>query len=1676
MNKTIKRSKIFVFAVFLSAVVALLVGMFTGLFAPASALAEGNNAGSSAINDPISLVLDVNGRDPETNERDTATTINENNAKHYRSRYLTTTVVASVKGLPNSATYTFDKTSIIKSSTCFDVEVSGSNNAVIVTAKKLTEAEIPAYFSIVMYVGSDTARTEEYIIYFSIKVDDTFAQITDGNRVFYVGYKLNAAGKEIFGDNNQEVSSYDGNTQTHAPILTVNNFSTLKVDLGEYLQGRGLYRQNNHEAVKVGESFWAINSVTNFEITDVSFLGLTSVALQNQIKTSSTAYSPNGTAPIRISPSVSGTVEVSAAVVDQYNQRPGNVVDFWDTVHTLSIGLKLVSGNDLNKECTVYLPFKFAPANPQARSIASDKLMLNFSSENTFNLASGTYTDGAGAALSGASDHKTLVVRPEALVDYAFPGAYQSMTFNHLETKVNDEKISDTATSQNGGVIVSRLEGEENSSNPTAYAITADESHKIDSSHRIEFAIDYYVGAGVNDFRTVTVELIVSTYGGYTITFQNIKGKREVTYNVLTDDVFARMRDLGYMLTGVKSKDEDKLAVSLRNSVLTLSPQVKNIGGEANVAVTLEFTNYYRQKIVFDSDAINIDVNAGSLFARFDDWEAGLIIAAICLGGLIIILLIVWLFIRAISKRRQEEMATQAPVSSYIVKLNSTIAATQAQQRMAQNQALSQASQMLLGAGLTGAAPAPPDTLQLASGVGGATSMPGGSMSMPGGPAMSEPQATVPPDQGENLEELIAKYITDDELLERIFTEKYEPKGMVRRTFFKSKDLQARELDKEKKRIIERYKTPMPMDEAIMSENEIQNSERTSSPAMSAPAETSEPKEQEMFVLDFDPDSPLYVEPEVTRDEFSEEKIDLDASPEEQRLKDAEHRNEILQKELAELASRMQKVNAELEKANSLEAELREKIAKAEADDEQYGKDIEDLEFRLASAKNKDKPTITRDIGIKEEKKKRNLDELEKLRAELDALLGNSERLNGISSKLEDTQSEKNKLIEDLAAEIERARAEFEAYQDRLAKVRAKQELEAKVATLTPMLIAVNEVDYELRKLQATEKEQEKERESLKGNVAAAKAQIMSTTDFGVISELNMQISDANARLADIEKENTKTTKRKSELNIELNAQRRKANEFVEDNEIPLEEVIDAEDVVIGNIELEILKAVRQKDKDDAEKAVADAQAVFDDLSASAGDVALVAMDVASSIGDIEEDINAAQAELDAINAQMESAGEDERLMLMVDQGDKADKLEELKARLEQAHVDGTKRKMEAQADYDAKLEEARAALNEANADFAKACASYDDLVQNTNPVDLVVSGSGIISKDQKIIEAENLKKQLERSKNEIEQARLAAQQAQDEAERVRLEAERAAAEARLEAERAAEEARLEAERVAEEARMEAERAKQEAEERAEQARLEAEEKARAEVEAAERAKKEAEEAMAAEAEEARRLAMEEAEEAKRKALEEAEEAKRQAQGDIEEMRRKAEEEAEAKRLEEENKKKEEEARQKAEEARDEALAKKIAMRKEQIIAIRNEMKELKGDDDAKNLRERLYNIQLAYDEEERGSTELMDFYNKTMDDIQSSGEIARLKAENAKKPQRVVRKVTERVNRIAKRRPGARPARPGARPAARAGARPGARPARPGARPGARPARPGARPAGARPPARPGSRPTRPR
>ncbi|MCX4314604.1 MAG: hypothetical protein OSJ83_12240, partial [Clostridia bacterium] len=417
---------------------------------------------------------------------------------------------------------------------------------------------------------------------------------------------------------------------------------------------------------------------------------------------------------------------------------------------------------------------------------------LNVSSQYYKNLSDGKYYNKAGEVqdnLAADAGFNSIIIRPSDLVEYSAPSSYSNlpgkeiMVFSATDTTGLKDIDSNVSTYDNAFYSIEQY-GESNatSPNPTVLKLTL----KQNGSYDINFAVKYFTSNGTLSESPIIVTVPVSGFGFYAVKIPNIKGKHAVSYNVLDTDnnaLFAPLVSDGYQLTDAVSNDKTKLMCEFNNPILT-------------------FTNSDRQTVTLVTNEITIDVNAGSFWARFDDWQAWLIIAACIIAGIALILLIVFLFIRGVSKRREAENATQAPLSSYIVKLNSTIAATQAQ-RLAATQALNQANQMMLAAGTTTTTTGvvPPtgtvDTLQLATGV---PSQPMPTDSTPNSapePAYSEPRA----DSSEDLIALIAKYISDEELLERIYTEKYEPKGMIRRTFFKSKDTMTRELDKEKARI-----------------------------------------------------------------------------------------------------------------------------------------------------------------------------------------------------------------------------------------------------------------------------------------------------------------------------------------------------------------------------------------------------------------------------------------------------------------------------------------------------------------------------------------------------------------------------------------------------------------------------------------------------------------------------------------------------------------------------------------------------------------------------------------------------------------------------------------------------------------------------------------------------------
>ena len=908
--------------VIVAAIIAVALVFASSFVLARGSAAEGNNAGSIVDANPdVDLILDVNGEDAtqvgeladgmQTDQL--STTVAANNSKSIKVRVLPVVVVATEYNakhpgeMSSNRGWSYDPASVYNGSSAFEVSFSGTNQ-MFVRAVAATANENGGRFSVRITNGSQAVR-----VYLKVRVRNTFAQFNrfetpSNDNVLYVGGKVSGATGE-------EVSAVSP--------LEIGNFDSVTIDFKEYLIGRALYLDSERkQPITMGTTakFWTVSSANNFAInsndgSSTSGLGFVSGAFTDVLAV-------NPTTEAAFAPYLLAKANLTANIINDYtytlypelaSDPDARAARFWESTHEVRIRFKTVGASSTDPTYTIAIPVKFKPANPQIKTINSQNFALNVSSEYYKNLADGKYYNKAGEVqdnLSADAGFNSIIIRPSDLVEYSAPSSYSNLPGKEImvfsSTGTTGLKELETGSRYDNNFYSIEKYGEANatSPNPTALKITL----KQNGSYDINFAVKYFTANGLSD-DSIMVTVPVSGFGFYAVTIPNIKGKHAVSYNVLDTDsnaIFATLISDGYQLTSAVSEKPDLLMCEFNNPILRLTPQTANIKGQqVEVPLTLTFTNSDSQTVTLVTNKISIDVNAGSFWARFDDWQAWLIIAACIIGGIALILLIVFIFIRAVSKRREAENATQAPLSSYIVKLNSTIAATQAQ-RLAATQALNQANQMMLAAGTTTTTGVVPptstiDTLQLATGVA-SQPMPTDSTPSSPEPAYSEPRA----DSNEDLIALIAKYISDDELLERIYTEKYEPKGMTRRTFFKSKDTMTRELEKEKTRIIERYKTPMPMDEAIMSEAEIRAA------AVSSAPRTSEPQEEEaqVFIIDlgFDPDSPLV--PEKVKDEFTEEKIDIDLSPEEARLRELEAKSELLEKELAELKRRLDKSEA----------------------------------------------------------------------------------------------------------------------------------------------------------------------------------------------------------------------------------------------------------------------------------------------------------------------------------------------------------------------------------------------------------------------------------------------------------------------------------------------------------------------------------------------------------------------------------------------------------------------------------------------------------------------------------------------------------------------------------------------------------------------------------------------
>lgn len=1713
--KTNSRNKIY--CVIALCLILALSALFGGLILKSTSLdvayaAGGNTAYPPDKNFDLNLKLDVNGEDASTaNKENDKDTVEANNSKSLRKRALSLQALleyyartdnggSSPNGIPDSDQKFYNTSNYELAATPLLGGVYNSFEEYVSVSKMTAGSRVdgllfeakqykvdPAPFVAIVLTKRSTSSIsslpQEITVYMTIEIESNFvaAQNRDSQGSFY-----------LRGD-------FDGSSTTER--LELSNNTTVRYSLSEIVGGKlnaykplpldfSLNEGATRTPVKETDAGtpgddWLLRDISRFKIVPEAISGASSCSIKVT----------GGDSTVDATPSITIDVRFSENDVNSWKG------DFWADNHFLNLIFTDEAGTRVSFSKRVYFIARSAPVAKSPFGMPVDlnaSSVYQYAGDDKYVSKDAEYSEAPSSIKADVRSlgFSQVRVRPGDLCDYPSPGG---VSFN-----VALDKDAITVSPKNivtlQVVYVKDASGNEVTPKTVDYyLITAEKK----GSAVIEFPVLYYQNTTTTNPGTVKIPVSFNVYGDYSMgSDTTLKGKAERRYSTISDDIFQQfIKDDFYLCEAYIPVDDEEsgkvLYVEKINNELILTPL-----SQGKAIVKLGFMDFDGRKITVDW-VVNVNPEGGYAYVTWPTHYKILFWIGIGIACLAIILIFVWLFIRGLSKRKQEENETVAPTSAYIIKLNSQIAASQAQQRAAvatqttvSNTAQTQVLALGSGSSTAGAAAAPQDGNTLA--LGAAPPPMSSNFGASDSSAATEESATASKTVSKDEKDDIAIPLSDDELLERIFIEKYEPRGMARRSFFKSKDLQNRELEKEKARIRDDVRDGMTIEEACKSLSERQSAQstvltNTDTVAEEAPQETSI-----VALIGFDPDSPLVAE------ELSVVEETPESLSEEVALKNAENRLARLEKELDVAEERLSKTQKALDELKEAESSVESTLQLKEESNVSLRKTIEDLEFKLATAKSKEKDKLMKDIENKENVISSNKEIITKLQEELTSKRTTIDELNGILGKYDDKKqtlvADKDKAV----ATRDEAQENYNQAMQLLEQAKKAQETKEKLERLRPMLETVNTLDAEIRSLTNSAEKDTKEKDTYKAEVSDLQKQMLNTNDISVVNELSARMSELNKLVSDLDKSIATANKTKADKNIAFNGERRKANEFIDKEELEVEDVVKEEDDVIGKMAFDEYLQKTQEDRVQAEERLTQLQASYDELvNGYDAEVMNMAVKTNEAIKEAEDALAEVQAELDVLNQNMETASDDDKLMLSIDQMSLNEKLEQYKTSLNELQASAAKEKVEYQIEYDNKLEDTKNQIAEAQNNYDEASRKLDESVNKINPLDLILSGSGVISQDRKRMEAENLKKQLELSKGAMEQARLQAKMAQMNAEQAIIDAQRASDESKQEAERLAqeamakaEEARLEADQKAEEeaekARLEIEKAKQEveeekrraaeeverikreaeeqaeavrraAEEQAEAARREAEEQAeaarKAAEEEAERARKEAEEqveqAKKAAEEEAERLRLE-AEEEKRRSEEEAEKARLAAEEEAEKARIAAEEEAERARKEAE----EEAAKKLAEENR---IKEKIEKKKAHILEMRTELRNITEESVAKDLKEKFYNELMKLDEDEKSTTELSDLINKCMEDADHTAEVLMYKTLANKAPKRIVKKVTERINKIPKkkagsrsgaaRRPGARPAarRPGARPASRSGARP--------SRPGARPTRPGGRP-----------------
>ncbi len=293
-------------------------------------------------------------------------------------------------------------------------------------------------------------------------------------------------------------------------------------------------------------------------------------------------------------------------------------------------------------------------------------------------------------------------------------------------------------------------------------------------------------------------------------------------------------------------------------------------------------------------------------------------------------------------------------------------------------------------------------------------------------------------------------------------------------------------------------------------------------------------------------------------------------------------------------------------------AALKERLTKIRYEQGKTSRFIRDNRVVIESASAISVKLTTELVELQSDKKtaKTNKAEIDRINAQLQSSKRTSSELTAAVERRVALESKLNEAQSYVAAEIARAEHELSFVKKEIEQLNSvvgvevkrledeshAREIMAKNRELRPLLISVNETYAEIKKIDADLEEIHAEKHTLREQIVSKKEDLKVSYGVGEAIQYSGIMAELNDRMIKLDETEESLIKRKEEKIEEYKLAKRKAHEFLDSSNYDVEDIVAAEDKVVGELEYERVKSEYETRKNEAVYKKIEAQKKYDTI------------------------------------------------------------------------------------------------------------------------------------------------------------------------------------------------------------------------------------------------------------------------------------------------------------------------------------------------------------------------------------------------------------------------------------------------------------------------------------------------